>query len=137
MDHYHPIIGIVLFILIFAMPILGQLHHRNFKKFQTRTGVSFAHIWLGRIIIPLGIINGGLGFALADNTSYGPIVYGIIAAIFYIVYLVAIVIGEKRRSRNRGMPPKYDEVLLENHSPPHSPPNSPPRHREYYGGGRK
>jgi hypothetical protein len=129
MNESHPIIGIVLFVLIFAMPILGQIHHRNFKKFQTRTTPSYAHIWLGRFVITLGIINGGLGFKLADNTSYGPIVYGVIAAIFYIVYIISIVIGERRRAKSHSMPPKYDEVLLENQSPP----GSPRRHREYYG----
>lgn len=99
---------------------------------------SFAHVWLGRVILTLGIINGGLGFMLADNTRTGPIAYGVIAAIFFAVYVYAIIVGEKRRKRGtrRDLPPKYDEVLLEN-SPNRSPTGSPQRHREFYGAGRK
>jgi hypothetical protein len=57
----------VLFILIFFQPILGYMHHRLFKKYKRRTFWSHAHIWLGRIIITLGIINGGLGLDLANK----------------------------------------------------------------------
>jgi hypothetical protein len=67
LDQAHPIIGIVLFILIFFQPILGYMHHRLFKKYKRRTFWSHAHIWLGRIIITLGIINGGLGLDLAHK----------------------------------------------------------------------
>jgi len=135
LDHSHPIIGILLFVLLFFQPILGWMHHNNFKRFQQRTMPSYVHVWLGRFVITLGIVNGGLGFMLADNTKIGPIAYGIIAAVFFAGYVFAIVIGERRRKRGsrRDQPPKYDEVLLEN-SPNHSPPGSPPRHREYYGG---
>ncbi|KIW01114.1 uncharacterized protein PV09_07402 [Verruconis gallopava] len=132
MGEAHPILGIVLFILLFFMPVLGQLHHRNFKKFQTRTIPSFAHIWLGRIVITLGIINGGLGLKLANNSTYGPKVYGVVAGIIFAIYLASIVIGERRRARTLRNPPKYDEVLLQDHRNM-SPPTSPPRHREYYG----
>jgi hypothetical protein len=123
MTRYHPIIGIVIFVLGFIQPVLGQMHHRAFKKVGHRTGWSHGHIWLGRIIITLGIINGGLGFMLAQNTNVGPIAYAIIAAIFYVAYLGATVIGERRRTRS--LPPKYEE------SPRGSRPSSP---REFYSG---
>jgi hypothetical protein len=124
--------------MIFFMPILGQLHHRNFKKYQRRTGVSYAHLWTGRLIIPLGIINGGLGFMFADNTVYGPIVYGVVAGIFFVIYVVAVVIGERRRAKNqRNAPPKYDDVLMENQSLRDGAPVNAPRHREYYASERK
>lgn len=67
-------------------------------------------MWLGRIIITLGIINGGLGFLLADNTRSGAIAYGVIAAIVWLAYVVAAVIGERKRSRVVHQPPKYEEV---------------------------
>ncbi|KAF2428785.1 CBD9-like protein [Tothia fuscella] len=108
----HPIIGIILFLALFLQPILGWLHHSNFKKFQQRTGFSYAHIWLGRIVIALGIINGGLGFRLAANTAWGPIVYGVVAGIVFLIYVVAIFIGERRRKRNAiAGPPKYDDAM--------------------------
>jgi hypothetical protein len=108
----HPIIGIVLFIAIFFQPILGFLHHSNFKRFQDRTGFSHGHIWLGRIIITLGIINGGLGFQLAGNTPWGPILYGVVAGLVWCIYVASIVIGERRRKRNAlAGPPKYDDAM--------------------------
>jgi hypothetical protein len=122
MNSYHPIIGIVVFVLLIIQPVLGMQHHRAFKQLGRRTAWSHGHIWVGRIIIVLGIINGGLGFMLANNTSSGPIAYAVVAAIFFIVYVAATVIGERRRARS--LPPKYEE------SPRGSGPTSP---REFYG----
>lgn len=109
MNEAHPIIGIVLFILIFFQPLLGFLHHRYFKAHARRSFWSYGHIWLGRIIILLGIINGGLGLQLAQNTRSGEIAYGVIAAVVGLVYVAAIVIGEMKRKRNA--PPSYDKSI--------------------------
>ncbi|KAI4742065.1 hypothetical protein E4T50_07497, partial [Aureobasidium sp. EXF-12298] len=101
LDQAHPIIGIVLFILIFFQPILGYMHHRLFKKYKRRTFWSHAHIWLGRIIITLGIINGGLGLDLAHNSRKGEIAYGVVAGIVYLIYIISIFAGESKRRRDR------------------------------------
>ncbi|KAG9640289.1 hypothetical protein KCU95_g17900, partial [Aureobasidium melanogenum] len=101
LNQAHPIIGIVLFILIFFQPILGFLHHRLFKKYKRRTFWSYAHIWLGRIIITLGIINGGLGLDLAHNSRKGEIAYGVVAGIVYLIYIISIFVGEAKRRRDR------------------------------------
>ena len=51
---------------------------------------------------------------LAGNTKTGPIAYGIIAAVVWLTYVAAIIIGERRKARD--MPPKYeDAVRLSNH----------------------
>jgi len=107
---YHPIIGIVVFALVLAQPVLGHMHHTAFMRTGGRTAWSHAHMWIGRLIITLGIINGGLGFLLAQNTSVGPIAYAIVAAIFYIIYVVSAFVAERRKARARtGRPPKYQE----------------------------
>jgi hypothetical protein len=124
MNQAHPIIGVVLFILLVAQPFLGYMHHVAFKKNQARGFWSHGHVWLGRTIITLGIINGGLGFMLANNTSYGPIVYGVVAGVFYLAYVVAVIIGERRRAR--ALPPKYEESPMRSGS-------VSPREVEYYG----
>jgi len=127
----HAVIGIVLFILAFFQPILGAVHHSNFKKFQARTMASHGHIWLGRIIITLGIINGGLGLKLADNSTYGPIVYAVFAVIAWLIYVAAIVIGERRKKRNNmGSPPKYDEAVALHSRNESEEPTAP---QEFYG----
>jgi hypothetical protein len=114
LDHYHPIIGIVVFILVFLQPIFGFIHHTLFKKYQSRTFWSYVHIWVGRIAITLGIINGGLGLQLADSMNMssrsGIIAYAVIAVIVWLAWVAASIIGERRRARkSANSPPKYEE----------------------------
>lgn len=97
--NYHPIIGIVVFALLFFQPISGFVHHHLFKKHQRRQAASYAHLWLGRTLITLGIINGGLGLRLADNTRKGEIAYGIVAGVIWLVWMAAAVLGEIKRGR--------------------------------------
>ncbi|CAD0047173.1 unnamed protein product [Aureobasidium pullulans] len=83
------------------MPFLGYIHHRLFKKYKRRTFWSYAHLWLGRIIITLGMINGGLGLQLANNTLKGEIAYGVVAGSVWVVYIISIFVGESKRRRDR------------------------------------
>ena len=106
-DHYHPVIGILVFCLLFFQPILGLIHHFQFKKYNRRTIWSYGHLWLGRIVITLGMINGGLGMLLATETGYfvpsrgQMIAYGVVAGIMWLAWVFAAVVGESRRSRGR------------------------------------
>ncbi|PYI00207.1 CBD9-like protein, partial [Aspergillus sclerotiicarbonarius CBS 121057] len=60
----HPIIGIIVVgILVLIQPLLGILQHRAYQKQGGKFGV--AHRWIGRGVIVLGMVNGGLGFRLA------------------------------------------------------------------------
>ncbi|KAL5387829.1 hypothetical protein DPSP01_003227 [Paraphaeosphaeria sporulosa] len=96
----HPIIGIVVLVVLFFQPILGLLHHVMYKKHHARTAWSHLHLWLGRVAITLGIINGGLGLQLAnDAPRAGYIAYGVIAGVVWLVWVAAIALGEKRRTR--------------------------------------
>jgi hypothetical protein len=105
LDHYHPIIGIVVFVLLFFQPILGLVHHFQFKKYHRRTIWSHGHLWLGRIVITLGIINGGLGLLFATETGFfapsrGQIIaYGIVAGIMWAAWVSAAIVGERRRAK--------------------------------------
>ena len=76
--------------------------------------MSHAHIWVGRIAIVLGIVNGGLGFKLANTmgmeSKSGKIAYSVLAGIFGLAWIAAIIVGEtKRAKRGAGNPPKYTE----------------------------
>lgn len=111
MDEYHPVIGIVVFVLLFFQPIFGFLHHAMYKKHQSRTLWSYTHLWLGRIVITLGMINGGLGFELADTMNMGSrtgmIVYAVVAGVIWLAMVAAALLGERRRrAANAGRPPK-------------------------------
>jgi hypothetical protein len=105
-----------------VQPVLGHLHHVAYKRVGRRTYWSHAHLLVGRLLITLGIINGGLGFMLAGNTKTGYIVYAAVAGCFYAVYIISIIIGERRRRNHVVMPPKYSE----------SPHSTSPR-AEYFG----
>ncbi|KAF3040196.1 hypothetical protein E8E11_007935 [Didymella keratinophila] len=105
LGQYHPIIGLLLFALLFFQPILGYIHHLRYKKLQRRTFWSYGHLWLGRIAITLGMINGGLGLLLAYDAPLGfapskgqVIAYGVIAALIWLLYVTAAIIGERRRA---------------------------------------
>jgi len=122
LSDYHPVIGIVLFILLFLQPILGWMHHALYKKYQERTFWSYGHIWLGRIVITLGIINGGLGLMYAKDdapATTGEIAaYGVVAGIIWLIYIISIFIGERRRAAQRAAaPPKYTERNTSDDSP--------------------
>ncbi|KAF2091532.1 iron reductase domain protein, partial [Saccharata proteae CBS 121410] len=134
-DEYHPIIGIVLFVLLFFQPFLGLLHHVLFKKHSMRTFWSYAHIWLGRILITLGIINGGLGLLFAADTPWAAsnsayIAYGVVAGVIWLVYVAAAVYGEVKRKKSQ--PPAYAPRKGSSGSPS----GSGDQGREFYKPGR-
>lgn len=105
LSRYHPVIGLILLALLFFQPIMGYVHHLRFKKFKRRTLWSYGHLWLGRIAITLGIINGGLGLLLAYDAPLGfaptqsqVIAYGVVAGIMWLLYVAAAIVGERRRA---------------------------------------
>lgn len=53
---------------------------------------------MGRIVITLGIINGGLGLKLSDNTTKGKIGYSVVAAIMWLVWMSVAVFKEVKGS---------------------------------------
>ncbi|KAF3041333.1 hypothetical protein E8E12_006600 [Didymella heteroderae] len=67
MSEAHPIIGLVLVALLLVQPLAGWLHHRQFLRTGQRSAVSHGHIWIGRVAIILGMINGGLGLQLGGS----------------------------------------------------------------------
>ncbi|KAJ4288559.1 hypothetical protein N0V90_011796 [Kalmusia sp. IMI 367209] len=107
---YHPIIGIVVFVLLFFQPILGLIHHFQFKKHGRRTVWSYGHLWLGRVLVTLGIINGGLGLLFAHKSGFGRptrgqmIAYGVVAGVMWLLWVAASIIGERRRANARRVP---------------------------------
>lgn len=96
----HAIIGMTLLGTLFFMPFLGTIHHKMYKKVQKRTAWSYGHVFTGRAIVILGMINGGLGLRLAAAQRSYLIVYGVFTGLMGVAYIGAIVFGEYKRSRN-------------------------------------
>ncbi|KAK5175085.1 uncharacterized protein LTR77_000222 [Saxophila tyrrhenica] len=118
MSHAHPVIGILLLVLIFFQPFLGFIHHFAFKKHSKRVIWSYAHIWLGRFVITLGIINGGLGLQLSKRIglfapSQGAIIgYSVGVGIIWLLYVAAAIYGERKRRNAAALhrdPPAYKQ----------------------------
>lgn len=99
--NYHPIIGIVVLLLIIFQPLLGALHHRNFKRYLRRTVPSHLHLWNGRIVIILGIVNGGLGLQIAGASDTMKLAYTIVAAVLGGAWIILSLFGEVRRVKGK------------------------------------
>lgn len=72
-------------------PFFGVIHHRRFLRTGKRTRWTSLHVWYGRLLIVLGIINGGLGLQLAANTRAGEIAYGVIGGVVGLAYILSVI----------------------------------------------
>lgn len=101
LDSAHAIIGLVVVGSLILQPVTGLLHHKLYKSRGGPNGATPVHVWWGRAIITLGIINGGLGLKLAANTRNGEIAYGVVAGVMWIVWMAVAVFGTLRKGRGK------------------------------------
>ena len=99
MTKAHPIIGIVLVAMMVFQPIAGWLHHRQYLRTGQRSAISHGHVWVGRIAIILGMINGALGLELRGIEIRYVIAYSMVAGVMGAAYLASTVYGEIARNR--------------------------------------
>lgn len=119
----HPIIGICVISLLVFQPILGIIHHNIYKRTHRRTFWAWGHIWFGRCLLILGVINGGLGLQLADNTVKGKIAYGVIAGVVFLSYVAVLGVSYMRQRRRGGLGEgetgeKFNASLTASHGSP-------------------
>lgn len=101
LNDYHPIIGLVLFSLVFIQAAGGFLAHFVYTKTKSSNVFGHAHRWLGRAIITLGIINGGLGLLLSEDGTRGQyIAYGVVAAVVWVAFVANAIMFELQGSKN-------------------------------------
>lgn len=98
----HTRLGVILCCLVSLQPALGWLHHQHYVKHQRRGAVSHAHIWYGRALIILGMVNGGLGLQLAGLDRHFVIAYCTIAGVFAALYVASVALGAVKRRSSRG-----------------------------------
>jgi hypothetical protein len=99
-NHAHPIIGCVVFALMLTQPLWGILHHRGYQALKKRTFPTWLHLGAGRVVIFLGMINGGLGLKLTHQTKAAKIGYGVGVGVMGLIYIIAIIFGEAKRAKN-------------------------------------
>ncbi|KAK9780821.1 hypothetical protein SCAR479_02007 [Seiridium cardinale] len=97
----HTQLGTVVVVLMVAQPALGFIHHRRYLATQRRTLISTAHLAYGRILMALGVINGGLGLRLAGASHSLITAYSVVAAIIAVAYL-AVKLFTHWRQRKAG-----------------------------------
>jgi len=90
---YHPIIGIVVVGCLLLQPVTGLVHHLLYKRRGKPNAATYPHVWWGRAIITLGIINGGFGLQLSSNTTKGEIAYGVVAGFFWLLWMIVILVA--------------------------------------------
>ncbi|KAL4742217.1 hypothetical protein BDV11DRAFT_181352 [Aspergillus similis] len=83
----HTILGTVIIVFLLIQPFIGFWHHRQYRKTQKAGKWAHVHIWIGRIFLLLGLINGGTGLKLADNTIGGIIAYAVVGGVFGTAYI--------------------------------------------------
>jgi predicted lipid-binding transport protein (Tim44 family) len=67
--------------------MLGWLHHSHFIANGSRGHVSYAHIWWGRILLALGVINGGVGLQMVGEKQSIIVAYSVISAIIFTAWI--------------------------------------------------
>jgi len=91
-----------------AQPLLGFLQHSFFRRNKRRGLWGHAHLWLGRILIILGVVNGGLGLQLVDEDEgdgkWRNIYIGIAIAmaVIYVIIVVGTFLFKRRRLAKQG-----------------------------------
>jgi hypothetical protein len=68
------------------MPFAGAFNHWRFRKTGKKTVLGYVHVWVGRALLVVGLVNGGFGLKLADEGSGGKIAYAVLAAFVALVY---------------------------------------------------
>ncbi|TLD04397.1 uncharacterized protein PgNI_12122 [Pyricularia grisea] len=96
--NYHPIIGIVVFVGVLAQPGLGFMHHAQYKKLGRRQIWSHLHLWNGRLMIALGIVNGGLGLLVARASDQARTAYAAVAGVMSVLWILASIFGECKKA---------------------------------------
>ena len=82
----HQVLGLIIFATVFIQLGLGIVHHLIYRRTKQPTINSKIHLFMGPLLILLAIINGGLGFNLAQNHRDN-IPYGIVVAVVAIIFI--------------------------------------------------
>ncbi|KAJ4297264.1 hypothetical protein N0V88_004182 [Collariella sp. IMI 366227] len=96
-NNTHTTFGVVIVAFMGIQPVLGLLHHRYFVKHQKRGVISYGHIWWGRIMILLGVVNGGLGLQMARERTGLYAAYGVVAGVILVGYAVWVLFCTTRK----------------------------------------
>ncbi|KAH7150796.1 hypothetical protein DER46DRAFT_562262 [Fusarium sp. MPI-SDFR-AT-0072] len=87
----HVVLGTIVCVLMIVQPILGWMHHTNYVKYQRRTTISYGHIWYGRVIMIVGIVNGGIGLQLSGASTGLIVAYSVVGILVSAIYAAGAI----------------------------------------------
>lgn len=73
----HQIAGVVIFSLLIVQALLGWRHHMNFIRIFRRTWISYAHVYLGFVVLLAGWANVISGLVLYGFSKFGTVMIGV------------------------------------------------------------
>lgn len=73
----------------------------HYRKYKERGIISHIHIWYGRSLILLGIVDGGLGLWLAEAPPNFIVVYCVAAGLVTPVYILSVVFSIRKKKLSR------------------------------------
>jgi len=103
-DQTHQILGIAVVTALAVQALLGWWHHRTYKAMGRRTLVSWAHIWTGKTVVFVGLVDAVLGAALASETALA-IGLGVVGLLIYVGMTAAAYIFTRPKRSQRGPAP--------------------------------
>jgi hypothetical protein len=125
----HAIISFMVIVGCILQPVTGLWHRYLYKRsgngsengkevgcMKLGYKLTHMHVWWGRILIMLGIINGGLGLQLSrqlhaiDTPIEAEVGYGVGAGVFWVVWMGVSVVGYLR-NKHKNETGKGEKVL--------------------------
>ncbi|ETI27694.1 hypothetical protein G647_00143 [Cladophialophora carrionii CBS 160.54] len=99
---FHQYLGILIVCALAAQTVLGWRHHVVFVATGGRkTWMSAVHVWLGRAVLPVGMVNAVLGLMLR---RYGWLTISLCVALAVVeVVVLTLVVGQARNRRPGAM----------------------------------
>ncbi|KJZ76667.1 hypothetical protein HIM_04003 [Hirsutella minnesotensis 3608] len=98
----HTRLGVAVCALLGLQPFFGWLHHKHYVRHQTRGKMSTIHVWYGRLLMMLGIINGGLGLKLSGSSQAFVTAYSVVAGGVSLMYFSTMIYTRSKNKRNGG-----------------------------------
>ncbi|VUC22656.1 unnamed protein product [Clonostachys rosea] len=103
-NSYHQVLGFLLTAFFLCQYAIGYFNHRQYRQTGIMSKYNAVHVWFGRIVILIAIMNAFFGFTFALNRRYGMVLAGLI--IMVCVASLIVIIGRQWLDKRRGTTPQ-------------------------------
>ena len=96
-------------VLLIFQPILGYIHHLQYKRYQRTTPYTHTHVWLGRLLVTAGLVDGLLGILLASRSTGIIVAYCVVAG---AVWLLWVSVGIRAMKQQKTTKAQRNDIRL-------------------------